>query len=57
MVICPIIGSTNFDHLDKMMSAGFLNCKVIILSFVIKVPCGEIHGEYVNILYLIKFHP
>ena len=41
MVICPIIGSTNLDHLDKMMSAGFLNCKVIILSFVIKVPCGR----------------
>lgn len=35
MLINLIIGDVNFNHLIKVVSAGFLHCKLTILLFVL----------------------
>ena len=55
VLIYPITGDVNFDHLVKVVSARFLHCKVTILPFLIsKYLIGETLWNYVNIHLLLK---
>ena len=35
MQLCLLPGDVNLDHLVKVVSAGFLHCKVTIFHFVV----------------------
>lgn len=45
----------HFDHLDEMMSAMLLHCKVILFPFVTNNCCGNILWNYVSFPFVIKF--
>ena len=44
------------DHLIKVVSAGFLNCKLAAFPFAMR-GVVEILGDFVNVLFLFKLLP
>lgn len=35
LLVCPVVGDIDFDHLDKVISTRFLHCKVTIFPYLI----------------------